>query len=114
MAAMKMVGICLKNKLDKNLSTMPVVEVMIYINILTALGNTSIQELRKLGKCIIKVMLRGELGMTILKFPTKKSNLHKITVTLGVCTLEDGFVWWRVEDIKRGEYGEWVKLEDRE
>lgn len=52
--------------------------------------------------------------MTILQFPNKKSNLHKITVTLGVCTLEDGSVWWRVEDIKTGEYGEWVRLEGEE
>ena len=50
--------------------------------------------------------------MTILQFPTKKSNLHKITVILEVETLEDGSVWWRVEDIKTGEYGKWVKLED--
>ena len=50
--------------------------------------------------------------MTILQFPTKKSNLHKITVSFEVETLEDGSVWWRVEDIKTGEYGEWVKLED--
>lgn len=49
--------------------------------------------------------------MTILQFPTKKSNLHKITVTLEVCALEDDSVWWRVENIKTGEYGEWVKLE---
>lgn len=52
--------------------------------------------------------------MTILQFPTKKSNLHKMTVALEVETLEDGSVWWRVEDIKTGEYGEWVKLEDEE
>lgn len=51
--------------------------------------------------------------MTILQFPTKKSNLHKITVSLEVETLEDGSVWWRVEDIRTGEYGEWVKLEDK-
>lgn len=52
--------------------------------------------------------------MTILQFPTKKPNLHKITVKLEVETLEDGSVWWRVEDIKTGEYGEWVKLEGEE
>lgn len=52
--------------------------------------------------------------MTILQFPTKKSNLHKITVKLEVETLEDGSVWWRVQDSKTGEYGEWVKLEDEE
>lgn len=50
--------------------------------------------------------------MTILQFPTKKSNLHKFLVKLEVETLEDGSVWWRVEDIKTGKYGEWVKLED--
>lgn len=52
--------------------------------------------------------------MTTLQFPTKESNLQKITVKLEVETLEDGSVWWRVEDIKTGEYGEWVKLEDEE
>ena len=52
--------------------------------------------------------------MTILQFPTKKSNLHKFLVNLQVETLEDGSVWWRVEDIKTGEYGEWVKLEGEE
>jgi len=52
--------------------------------------------------------------MTILQFTNKKSNLHKITATLEVSTLEDGSVWWRVEDIKTGEYGEWVKLEGEE
>ena len=52
--------------------------------------------------------------MTILQLPTKKPNLHKITVTLEVETLEDGSVWWRVEDIKTGDYGEWVKLEGEE
>lgn len=50
--------------------------------------------------------------MTILQFPTKKSNLHKITVKFEVEILEDGSAWWRVEDIKTGEYEEWVKLED--
>lgn len=49
--------------------------------------------------------------MTVLQFPTKKSNMQRITVTLEVETLEDGSVWWRVGDIKTGEYGEWVKLE---
>lgn len=49
--------------------------------------------------------------MTILQFPTKKSNLQKLLGTFEVETLEDGSVWWRVEDIKTGEYGEWVKLE---
>lgn len=52
--------------------------------------------------------------MIILQFPTKKASLHKITVSLEVETLEDGSVWWRVEGIKTGEYGEWVKLEDEE
>lgn len=52
--------------------------------------------------------------MTILQFPAKKSNLHKIIVSLEVETLEDGSVWWRVEYIKTGVYGEWVKLEDDE
>ena len=52
--------------------------------------------------------------MTILYFPTKKSNLHKFLVKLEVEALEDGSVWWRVENIKTGEYGEWVKLEDEE
>lgn len=52
--------------------------------------------------------------MTILQFPTKKSNLHKITISFEVETLEDGSVWGRVEDIKTGEYGEWVKLEGEE
>lgn len=52
--------------------------------------------------------------MTILQFPTKKSNLHKITIRFEVETLEDGSVWWRAEDIKTREYGEWVKLEDEE
>lgn len=52
--------------------------------------------------------------MKILQFPTKKSTLQKITVSLQVETLEDGSVWWRAEDIKTGEYGEWVKLEDEE
>lgn len=50
--------------------------------------------------------------MTIVQFRTKKSNLHKITISFEVGTLEDGSVWWRVEDTKTGEYGEWVKLED--
>lgn len=49
--------------------------------------------------------------MTILQFPTKKPTLHNITVSLEVEILEDGSVWWRVEDIKTVEYGEWVKLE---
>lgn len=52
--------------------------------------------------------------MTILQFLTKKSNLHEITLRIEVETLEDGSVWWRVEDIKTGEYGEWVKLEGGE
>lgn len=52
--------------------------------------------------------------MTILQFPTKKSTLQKITISFEVETLEDGSVWWRVEDIKTGVYGEWVKLEDEE
>ena len=52
--------------------------------------------------------------MITLQFPTKKSNLHKITVSIEVCTLEDVSMWWRVEDIKTREYGEWVKLEDEE
>lgn len=52
--------------------------------------------------------------MTILQFPTKKSNLHKISVRIEVETLEDGSVWRGVEDIKTGEYGEWVKLEGEE
>lgn len=50
--------------------------------------------------------------LNTLQFPTKKYNLHKITVSFEVETLEDGSVWWRVEDIKTGEYGEWLKLED--
>lgn len=49
--------------------------------------------------------------MTILQFPTKKSNLHKFLVKLEVEALEDGSVWWRVEYINTGKYGEWVKLE---
>lgn len=49
--------------------------------------------------------------MTILQFPTNKSTLHKFLVTFEVEVLEDGSVWWRVEDINTGEYGEWVKLE---
>ena len=52
--------------------------------------------------------------MTILQFPTKKPTLQKITISFEVKNLEDGSVWWRVEDIKTGEYGEWVKLEDEE
>lgn len=52
--------------------------------------------------------------MKILQLPTKKSNLYKMTVSLEVETLEDGSVWWRVEDIKTGKYGEWVKLEGEE
>lgn len=52
--------------------------------------------------------------MTILQLPTKKSNLHKLLVKLQVETLEDGSVWWRLEDIKTSEYREWVKLEDEQ
>lgn len=52
--------------------------------------------------------------MTILQFPTKKSNLHKFLVKLEVEALEDGSVWSRVEDINTGDYGKWVKFEDEE
>ena len=55
--------------------------------------------------------------MTILQFPTKnicksKDVYKTLKVRFQTETLEDGSVWWRVEDIKTGEYGEWVKLED--
>lgn len=59
-------------------------------------------------------MWKGCLRMTILEFPTKKSNLQKITISFEVEILEDGSMWWRIEDIKTGEYGEWVKLEGEE
>lgn len=60
------------------------------------------------------VMLRGGFGVSIVQFPTKKPDIHEFKVRLDVEVLEDGSVWYRVENLKTGIYGEWVKTEDKE
>lgn len=52
--------------------------------------------------------------MSIVQFPTKKPDIHEFKVRLDVEVLEDGSVWYRVENLKTGIYGEWVKTEDKE
>lgn len=52
--------------------------------------------------------------MNIVQFPTKKPKIHEFKVRLDVEVLEDGAVWYRVENLKTGTYGEWTKMEDKE
>ncbi len=52
--------------------------------------------------------------MNIVRFPTKKPDIHEFKVRLDVEVLEDGSIWYRVENLKTGSYGEWIKMEDDE
>jgi len=49
--------------------------------------------------------------MSIVQFPTKKPSIHEIKVRIDVAVLEDGSMWYRVENLKTGEFGDWIKNE---
>lgn len=49
--------------------------------------------------------------MNVVQFPIKKPNIHEIKVRLDVEVLENGSIWYRVENLKTGTYGEWIKNE---
>jgi len=46
----------------------------------------------------------------ILQFP--KRNISTITIDIQTTILEDGSIWYRLTDIKSGEWCGWVKLEE--
>lgn len=52
--------------------------------------------------------------MSVLQFPTKKTNVHEIRVRLEVDVLEDGSQWYRIENLKTKAFGEWIKMENKE
>jgi hypothetical protein len=45
----------------------------------------------------------------VLQFPSKKSAIHEILVTIETTLLEDGTQWYRIGNVKTGEWGDWIK-----
>lgn len=45
----------------------------------------------------------------VVALPTKKFSIGEIKVRIDMDVLEDGSIWYRVENIKTGVFGEWIK-----
>lgn len=52
--------------------------------------------------------------MSIIQFPKKKASIFEIKLRMDVEVLEDGSLWWRVENLKTRTYGEWIRYEEKE
>lgn len=52
--------------------------------------------------------------MNIIQFPVRKPKVQEFKFRVQADVMEDGYVWYRVEDLKTGTFGEWIKIEDEE
>lgn len=49
--------------------------------------------------------------MTNITSFKKKPNISKIEIQIETCILEDGSLWYRVQDIKTGKPWEWYRID---
>lgn len=48
----------------------------------------------------------------IIHYNFKRPLVTQYYCNVEACALEDGSVWYRLQDVKTGRFGDWIKIEE--